>query len=48
MGISLFMSIYLITSIKMYFHSLKNIYCIPITVLVARKIEMSKTDMVAA
>lgn len=48
MGIFIFVSIHLITSLKMCFHSFKNIYCIPIIVQVAREIEKSKMDMLAA
>ena len=32
----------------MCFHSLKNTYCIPVMMLVARETQKSKTDTVAA
>lgn len=47
MSIFISVSIHLITSLKMGFHSFKNIYCIPIIVRVAREIDKNKIDMVA-
>ena len=48
MDIFLFVSFHLIISFKMCFHSLRNTYCIPVMMLVARETQKSKTDTVAA
>ena len=48
MNIFLFVSIHIIISFKMCINSVKNTYCIPVMMLVARETQKSKTDTVAA